>query len=82
MAMKTHQSFAARAFKFPRLFDALLRFVWGSAEGRYREKLLDIANVCEGESVLDVGCGTGTLAIAACRRVGSSGFVAGVDSSP
>jgi ubiquinone/menaquinone biosynthesis C-methylase UbiE len=35
-----------------------------------------------GDSVLDVGCGTGTLAIAAKRRVGSSGGVYGIDASP
>ena len=32
--------------------------------------------------MLDVGCGTGTLAIAAKRRVGSAGSVCGVDASP
>ena len=33
-----------------------------------RERQLDLACVAAGESVLDVGCGTGTLAIAAARR--------------
>jgi len=37
--------------------------------------------VREGERVLDAGCGTGTLAIEAKRRVGSRGLVAGVDAS-
>ena len=31
---------------------------------------------------MDIGCGTGTLAIAAKRRVGSNGRVCGVDASP
>jgi len=32
-----------------------------------------------GESLLDVGCGTGTLAITAKRRVGPTGTVHGID---
>ncbi len=60
-------------------------FVWLASLGRestYREKALDLARLKSGESVLDIGCGTGTLAIAAKRRVGSAGSVNGVDASP
>jgi ubiquinone/menaquinone biosynthesis C-methylase UbiE len=59
--------------------------VWLFLLGRersYRERLLDLARVTPGQSVLDVGCGTGTLAIAAKRRAGPSGTVHGVDPSP
>ncbi|GAB3102587.1 class I SAM-dependent methyltransferase [Aestuariicella hydrocarbonica] len=44
--------------------------------------LLDAADVRAGNRVLDVACGTGVLAREAAVRVGSHGFVAGVDPGP
>jgi SAM-dependent methyltransferase len=51
-------------------------------EGAFREKVIDLARVKPGESILDVGCGTGTLAITAKRAVGPTGKVFGIDASP
>jgi ubiquinone/menaquinone biosynthesis C-methylase UbiE len=59
--------------------------VWLFTRGReraFREKILGFANLEIGEAVLDVGCGTGSLAIAAKRHVGSTGTVYGIDASP
>ena len=44
-----------------------------------RHKTVNLAHIQPGEHVLDVGCGTGTLAIEVSLRVGSAGRVAGVD---
>jgi ubiquinone/menaquinone biosynthesis C-methylase UbiE len=61
------------------------RLVWLLTVGReraLRARLADIAAFCPGEAVLDAGCGTGTLALEAKRRVGAGGRVHGIDASP
>jgi ubiquinone/menaquinone biosynthesis C-methylase UbiE len=65
----------------PRFYDFLAWAVMLGREGTFREKVIDLGRLKPGESVLDVGCGTGTLAIAAKRRVGSTGRACGIDAS-
>ena len=65
-----------------RYYDLMLWFMTMGRENAFRERLIDLARVSAGESILDVGCGTGTLAIAAKRRAGSAGVVHAVDASP
>lgn len=47
----------------------------------FRRQIVDVAELKKCESVLDCGCGTGTLAIIAKRHVGPEGRVCGVDLS-
>jgi len=63
-------------------YDLLVWLVSLGRERDFREKTLDLARLNPGESLLDVGCGTGTLAIAAKRRIGAKGTAHGIDASP
>ena len=63
-------------------YDFLVWLVTRGRDRQMREALLTLARVAPGESVLDVGCGTGTLAMVAKERVGSAGAVYGTDASP
>jgi ubiquinone/menaquinone biosynthesis C-methylase UbiE len=47
--------------------------------GALRRRTIELADIETGEHVLDVGCGTGTLALGAARWVGKTGRVAGLD---
>jgi SAM-dependent methyltransferase len=55
------------------------RFFVPALFAQWPDRLLDLAGAGPGDSVLDVGCGTGVLARAALRRVGVAGAVTGVD---
>ncbi len=62
-------------------YDLLIGLATVGRERTFRRRIADLAQLRPAEAVLDVGCGTGTLAIVARERVGTSGRVAGIDPS-
>jgi ubiquinone/menaquinone biosynthesis C-methylase UbiE len=66
----------------PRLYDWMVGVIAGGHERSMREGWLDVAELQTGEAVLDVGSGTGSLLLAAARRVGPTGTLRGLEASP
>ncbi len=65
----------------PVFYDFIVRLAFFGKEKEFRQKVLRIVRLQSGDCVLDVGCGTGTLAIAAKIKVGATGRVYGLDAS-
>jgi ubiquinone/menaquinone biosynthesis C-methylase UbiE len=62
-------------------YDLLAWLLTHGRERQLRQRFIDLAGLAPGDAVLDIGCGTGTLGIAASRHVGPSGIVCGIDAS-
>lgn len=63
-------------------YDSYMRKMTFGRERTLRETTVSLAQVKPGDCVLEVGCGTGTLTLAAKRRAGSSGKAFGIDIIP
>jgi ubiquinone/menaquinone biosynthesis C-methylase UbiE len=63
-------------------YDSYMRKITFGREAALREMTVSLAQVKPGDCVLEVGCGTGTLTLAAKRRAGQSGKVFGIDIIP
>lgn len=66
-------------------YDLLLWWMNLQSRGKLQgvqSRIVELAGFQPGETVLDVGCGTGTLALTAYARVGATGHVYGIDPGP
>jgi ubiquinone/menaquinone biosynthesis C-methylase UbiE len=63
-------------------YDLLAWLLTHGKERELREAIVRVSGLKTGDDILDIGCGTGTLAIAATRHVGTTGTVIGIDASP
>jgi SAM-dependent methyltransferase len=70
---------ALRFNRLTGLFDPVSKLT--TREGAFKRRVLERASLREGERVLDLACGTGTLALAAARSVPGLRVV-GVDGDP
>jgi ubiquinone/menaquinone biosynthesis C-methylase UbiE len=71
-----------RVLHWAALYDLVVWFLTHGRPGAFQEKMAGLAHLVPGEAVLDVGCGTGSMAMVAKRQVGASGRVFGIDASP
>lgn len=62
-------------------YDFLVRLWTIGREGSFRRRLLAPVKLQPGETLLEVGCGSGSLAIVAKGQVGDRGSVTGLDAS-
>src|SRR5512136_2308231 len=80
---KTHSSEpAGQMGAWAPYYDLLMKFLTLGRERTLRETTVNLAQIKTGDKVLEVGCGTGTLTLAAKERAGQSGDVHGIDAAP
>ena len=63
-------------------YDQLVSLLTLGRHRRLRAMTIALARIQPGERVLEVGCGTGDVALAACAPAGPQGSVAGIDAGP
>jgi ubiquinone/menaquinone biosynthesis C-methylase UbiE len=64
------------------LYDRVVQLILLGREQAMRQMTVDLAQLQPGETVLDVGCGTGTVTLLAKAQVGETGKVHGIDAAP
>jgi ubiquinone/menaquinone biosynthesis C-methylase UbiE len=73
---------SGKTIRWARFYDAFTALISFGKDGAIRKAALEVAQLGPGERVLDIGCGTGSLAIDAKAGVGPTGEVHGIDAAP
>lgn len=68
--------------RWARFYDPLVSLLTLGQRARLRRETVALAQIGPGERVLEVGCGTGDVALAAARQAGPAGAVYGIDPAP
>jgi ubiquinone/menaquinone biosynthesis C-methylase UbiE len=63
-------------------YDPVVSILTLGRRARLRKMTIALARIQPGDRVLEVGCGTGDVAIAACASAGPRGSVSGIDAAP
>lgn len=63
-------------------YDITVRLLSLGQEQKLRQTTLELARIQPGEQILEVGCGTGTLTLAAKSKAGPESQVTGIDVAP
>jgi len=71
-----------RLIRWASFYDGVVNLMTFGRAKRLRQMTLDQALIQPGETLLDVGCGTGGVTIPAKIRVGINGSAAGIDPAP
>jgi len=71
-----------RVIHWAKYYDPVVDAMTLGRRARLRRATVDLALIQPGESVLEVGCGTGDVALAARRQAGAEGMVCGTDPAP
>jgi demethylmenaquinone methyltransferase/2-methoxy-6-polyprenyl-1,4-benzoquinol methylase/phosphoethanolamine N-methyltransferase len=71
-----------RLIRWAPFYDGVVNIMTLGQARRLRALTVDQALLKPGETILDVGCGTGSVTIPAKQRVGQNGRAAGIDPAP